>query len=83
MPLDKHSRSILYFLVFCVLAVTTVRCQHLRDNFQTMAIGPNTLKVKLDGLLPLIQELGVSASYFGVGEGWFSLVGGTIPLSRK
>ena len=30
-------------------------------------------------------ESGVSASYFGAGAGagWFSLVGGTIPLSRK
>jgi hypothetical protein len=27
-------------------------------------------------------ELGVRASYFGGGAGWFSLVGGTIPFSR-
>jgi hypothetical protein len=55
MPLDKNSRSIVYFLAFSVLAVTTVRCQHLLDNFQTVTIDPNTLKVKLDSLLPLIS----------------------------
>lgn len=55
MPLDKNSRSILYFLLFCVLAVTSVRGQHLQDNYQTMTIDPDTLKVKLDGLLPLIS----------------------------
>lgn len=55
MPLDKNSRSILYFLVFCVLAVTPVRGQHLLDNFQTMTIDPNTLKAKLNGPLPLIS----------------------------
>jgi len=31
------------------------RCQHLLDNFQTVTIDPETLKVKLDGLLPLIS----------------------------
>jgi hypothetical protein len=28
-------------------------------------------------------ESSALASYFGAGAGWFSLVGGTIPLSRK
>jgi|HubBroStandDraft_3_1064219.scaffolds.fasta_scaffold386482_2 hypothetical protein len=28
-------------------------------------------------------ELGVRASYFGGGADWFSLVGGTIPFSRR
>jgi len=28
-------------------------------------------------------ESGVPVSYFGAGAGWFSLVGGTIPFSRK
>ena len=56
MPLDKNSRSIVYFLVFSVLAVTTVRCQHLLDNFQTMTIDPDTLTVKLDGLLPFLSS---------------------------
>lgn len=52
MPLDKNSRSIVYFLMFSVLAATTVRCQHLLDNFQTITIDSDTLKVKLGGLLP-------------------------------
>jgi len=30
-----------------------------------------------------VAELGVRASYFGGCAGWFSLVGGTIPFSRR
>jgi hypothetical protein len=38
-----------------LLGSPPVQCQHLRDNFQTMTIDPNTLKAKLDGPLPLIS----------------------------
>src|SRR5258708_9935270 len=54
MSLDKNSRFIVNFLLFSVLAVTSVRCQHPLDNFQTITIDSDTLKVKLGGLLPLI-----------------------------
>jgi hypothetical protein len=53
MPLGRESCSTLYFLVVSVLALTSVRCQHLSDNFQTMTIEPATLKAKLDGEPPL------------------------------
>lgn len=46
----------LYFLVVSVLVVTSVRCQHLLDNFLTMTIDPDTLTVKLDGLLPFLSS---------------------------
>lgn len=46
----------LYLLVVSALAVTSVRCQHLLDNFLTMTIDPDTLTVKLDGLLPFLSS---------------------------
>jgi hypothetical protein len=52
MLLDKNSRLVLYFLVVSVLAVTSVNCQHISDNFLTMIVDPATQTVKLDGELP-------------------------------
>jgi len=53
MPAGKNLRLVLCFLVVSVSAVTSVRCQHLSDNFQTMTIDPDTLRAKLGGELPL------------------------------
>jgi hypothetical protein len=75
----------IFFLAICVLhrtGCTQAQDQLLREKDGSGRIHSEASRARRERTWRF-AELGVRASYFGGGADWFSLVGGTIPFSRR